>query len=225
MGQVANLRPIGNRHGGWGENRPRRQPLYRVRTFHIRRLPHLHAVGQPIFLTWFLAGSLPASRRFPEMLTSGQAFVAMDRILDRAESGPRYLERAEIAALVVEAMEYRAVAGEYDLHSWVIMSNHVHLLITPHVPVPKVMQSLKRFTARQANLILGFTGLRFWQDECYDRLVRDGTEFERIKRYIEWNPVRAGLVASPEEFFWSSARPIANRPQVANLPHNSPDHA
>jgi putative transposase len=40
----------------------------------------------------------------------------------------------------------------------------------------------------------------------YDRLVRDRREFERIKRYIEMNPVNAGLVSKPEEFRWSSFR-------------------
>jgi hypothetical protein len=71
--------------------------------------------------------------------------------------------------------------------------------------------------------MLGLTGLPFWQDESYDRLVRNDTEFARIVDYIERNPVTAGLVATPEEFPWSSARPIANRPQVDNLPHiNTP---
>ena len=65
--------------------------------------------------------------------------------------------------------------------------------------------------------MLGFTGQPFWQDESYDRLVRDGEEFQRIVRYIETNPVNAGLVAMPEEFPWSSARPIDNRPRVADL--------
>ena len=50
-------------------------------------------------------------------------------------------------------------------------------------------------------------------------MVRDETEFRRIANYIEMNPVKAGLVNTPEEFFWSSARPIDNRPQVGNLPH------
>ena len=49
-------------------------------------------------------------------------------------------------------------------------------------------------------------GQSFWQDESYDRLVRDGAEFQRIERYIEWNPVKAGLVARPEDFPWSSAK-------------------
>ena len=81
------------------------------------------------------------------------------------------------------------------------------------------MQSLKRFTAREGNRILGLTGQPFWQDETYDRLVRNQIEFERIAHYIEMNPVKAGLAARPEEFAWSSARPIDNRPQVSNLPH------
>jgi hypothetical protein len=72
---------------------------------------------------------------------------------------------------------------------------------------------LKRFTGLEGNRMLGITG-PFWQDESYDRLVRDGTEFERIVRYIERNPVNAGLAVSPEEFRWSSAWPIGNRPQV-----------
>ena len=83
------------------------------------------------------------------------------------------------------------------------------------------MQSLKRFTAREGNRLLGLTGQPFWQDESYDRLVRNGTEFERIWHYIEMNPVQAGLAATPDEFQWSSAGPIDNRPQVDNLPHKS----
>ena len=81
------------------------------------------------------------------------------------------------------------------------------------------MQSLKRFTARECNRVLGLTGQAFWQDESYDRLVRNETEFARIATYIEMNPVKCGLALSPEEFPWSGARPIANRPQVFNLPH------
>jgi hypothetical protein len=67
--------------------------------------------------------------------------------------------------------------------------------------------------------MLGLTGQPFWQDESYDRLVRNDSEFERIVGYIERNPVSAGLAPTPGEFPWSSVRPIANRPQVDNLPH------
>src|SRR5947209_3678311 len=101
------------------------------------------------------------------------------------------------------------------------MANHVHLLITPLVPVSKLMQSLKRFTAREGNRIMDVINQPFWQDESYDRLVRDEIEFERIANYIEMNPVNAGVVATPEEFVWSSVRRIANPPQVNNLPHKA----
>jgi len=53
--------------------------------------------------------------------------------------------------------------------------------------------------------MLGLTGRAFWQEESYDRWVRDDKEFHRIRAYIEENPVRAGLVAAPEDYPWSSA--------------------
>ena len=53
--------------------------------------------------------------------------------------------------------------------------------------------------------VMGTHGTPFWQDESYDRVVRSDVDFERIRRYIEQNPVAAGLVASAAEFRWSSA--------------------
>lgn len=108
--------------------------------------------------------------------------------------------------MVVEAIHYRHENLEhYQLHAYVVMANHVHLLITPRVEVSQLMQSLKRFTAREGNRMLGLTGQPFWQDESYDRLVRDETEFQRTARYIEMNPVKAGIVSKPDDFPWSSA--------------------
>ena len=189
-------------------------------TFHRRRLPHYQGVGQPIFLTWRLYGSLPANRSFPSVTTAGEAFLAMDRLLDNARTGPLFLRRPEIAKAVVDALQYQDQSlRHYQLHSYVVMPNHVHLLITPLIDVSKVTQSLKRFTAREGNRILGRTGEPFWQDESYDRLVRDQTELRRITNYIEMNPVKAGLATTPEEFPWSSGSPINNRAQDGILPH------
>jgi hypothetical protein len=53
--------------------------------------------------------------------------------------------------------------------------------------------------------MLARTGNPFWQEESYDRLVRDSAEWERIKFYIEQNPVRAGLVKEASQYRWSSA--------------------
>jgi len=66
------------------------------------------------------------------------------------------------------------------------------------------MHSIKSFTAQKANLLLDRCGLPFWQHESNDHWVRDG-EFDRIKRYIEMNPVKAGLVSEPHLYPWSSA--------------------
>ena len=176
-------------------------------TFYSRRLPHLHSLGQPIFLTWRLHGSLPPGRVFPAATSHGQAFVAMDRLLDTVRTGPLALRYHEHTLM------------HYQLHSYVVMPNHVRLLITPQAPVSQVMHSLKRFTGLEGNRILGVRAQPFWQDESYDRLAPDGKEFERIVRYIEMNPVRAAV--APDAFPWSSAGPIDNRPQVGNLPHGA----
>jgi hypothetical protein len=54
--------------------------------------------------------------------------------------------------------------------------------------------------------MLGFSGRPFWQHESYDRRVRTPEEFGKIQRYIENNPVKAGLATTPEDYRWSSAR-------------------
>jgi putative transposase len=65
---------------------------------------------------------------------------------------------------------------------------------------------LKGFTSYKANQLLGIRGRAFWQDESYDHIVRSDLEFERIWAYIEQNPVTAGLVATAQQFQWSSGR-------------------
>ena len=95
--------------------------------------------------------------------------------------------------------------GHYELASFVIMANHVHALLLPKVEVSKLMKSLKGCTSREANRVLGRTGIPFWQKESYDHWVRDEAEWKRIAWYIENNPVRAGLVSAAEAYLWSSA--------------------
>jgi putative transposase len=90
--------------------------------------------------------------------------------------------------------------GLYQLFAWVVMSNHVHVLLTPRRPLADVTRAVKKTSAKQANQLLGRTGHPFWQDESYDHWVRDAREFDRILGYIEWNPVRAGLVDLAEDW-------------------------
>ena len=176
--------------------------------FTQRRLPHICESGQQVFITWRLHDSLPPNRPFPvASVSSGRAFAAMDRLLDEARCGSFYLRRPAIADMIVRAIHFNASQlGHYFLHSFVVMPNHVHLLATPAVALSKLTKSLKGITAKRANTMLGLTGNPFWQEESYDHLVRDGREFERIRNYIEENPVRAGLVREASEYLWSSAR-------------------
>ena len=178
--------------------------------FYRRHLPHLYKSDIPVFVTWRLHDTLPAHRVFPkEALTSGEAFAVMDRLLDETRSGAFYLRQPAIAEMVVEAIHYNAdILKHYLLHSFVVMPNHVHLLVTPAVSLPKMMKSLKSITARRGNAMLSLTGKPFWQEESYDHLVRDDREFEKIRRYIEWNPVRAGLASNPADYRWSSANTV-----------------
>lgn len=183
------------------ENLKQFPALFLVLVHTRRRLPHLYAIDVPVFVTWRLQGSLPAGRFFPGGDICGRAFAMMDTLLDDARSGPRHLEHADIAAAVMEAIRYREEQMQCcSVHTCVVMPNHVHLLLTPSIDLPKIMHSLKRYTARSANQALGIVGQSFWQSESYDHLVRTPEEFRRIKRYIEWNPVKAGLVARPEQF-------------------------
>jgi REP element-mobilizing transposase RayT len=94
-------------------------------------------------------------------LTSGKAFVALDRLLDQARYGPCFLRQPAVAAQVLASIEYGARRGDYELHAWVIMPNHVHLLLTPRVNVSKALGALKAGSAKSANLLLGRPGRPF----------------------------------------------------------------
>src|SRR5689334_15969174 len=98
--------------------------------FSERRLPHWYEVGARVFVTWSLYGSLPSNRGFaPESMTSGRAFIAMDRVLHQTRTGSFYLRQVEIAEVVLEALYYSAEQlRRYTMHAFVNMPNHVHLL-------------------------------------------------------------------------------------------------
>jgi Transposase IS200 like len=187
--------------------------------FYRRKLPHWHPDLNEagfLFVTWRLSGSIPRIRlphrpanggACPTSRSSGRAFFAMDREVDKAAFGPVWLRDDRVARVVADALLYGDTGRNfYRLRAWVIMPNHVHVLLRPQTHLPVITRWLKGSTARQANLILGQTGEAFWQDESFDHRVRDDGELERIVRYIENNPVSAGLAANPGDWPWSSAR-------------------
>ena len=179
--------------------------------FYRRKLPHLIPdSGQNAFLfvTWRLAGSLPRNHSLcvTGAKTAGQAFVAVDRQTDKAAFGPVWLQESSIANVVTGALLHGESQRQfYLLQAWVIMPNHVHIVLQPNVSLPVITRWLKGSTARRANQILGRTGEAFWQDESFDHQVRNEAELNWIVRYVEQNPVSAGLVAQAGDWPWSSA--------------------
>jgi REP element-mobilizing transposase RayT len=171
-----------------------------------RRLPHLYPPDRWQFFTCHLHGSLPHSQSPPPAkVSAGQVFVWIDRYLDRGQQGPQFLGQEAVAKLVLAALMSGVRLGHYRLGPFMVMPNHLHVLLLPLVPPSRLLKSLKGFTARQANRLLGRTGEPLWQKESYDHWVRSEFEWNRIAGYIEQNPVKAGLVARAEDYPWSSA--------------------
>jgi putative transposase len=169
-----------------------------------RRLPHFHPDDEYLFVTWRLHGSLPAAPPDIIYATPGHAFAAEDRALAQGR-GRLWLSDTQVARQVVETIRAGESRKFYELSAWVVMPNHVHLLILPHVAMPQITHWIKGRTAREANLLLRRVGQPFWQHESYDHWVRNEKEFLRIAAYVEENPVSAGLAATPESWPWSSA--------------------
>jgi REP element-mobilizing transposase RayT len=167
--------------------------------YYERHLPHWNPEDAALFITWRLHGSLPREVDFlaPK---GGKAFVAVDRLLDRPATGPRWMQQTEVAACVLSTLKHGADHLQlYYLRAWAIMCNHIHMLIDPRTDMARITKSIKNYSAREANRILDRTG-PFWQSESYDRWVRSAEAREKIVRYIEFNPVSAGLVEKPEDY-------------------------
>src|SRR5882762_9501263 len=162
-------------------------------TYYERNLPHWQPPGKDIFITWRLYGSLPAHLKTPSPEDSaGRRFLTYDRVLDLAGTGPLWLSDPRIAECVIAALKKGEMRGMYQLHAYVVMANHVHVLLEPKLPIALITRMIKGSTAREANCILGRTGARFWQEESFDRWIRNTPEWNRVRTYIKRNPVAAG---------------------------------
>ncbi len=195
-------------------------------SFYRRRRPHWQHEGAWHFITFRLEGTLPIkiiqqlnfeSKKFENLLknkypdkTETQAFYLyqwrfewIDNYLDK-QSNLTYLKENKVAKIVRDAM-YFYEPKEYQLDEWVIMPNHVHLLLKPNTEIKlnKILQRIKSFTGKEINKLFKLHGT-FWQAEGFDHWVRPG-KLMYWKQYIINNPVKARLCKSPEEWRWSSA--------------------
>jgi putative transposase len=100
-------------------------------------------------------------------------------------------------------------AADYHcaIHSYALMTNHVHLLVTPDHPdgLSRLMQSVGRRYVQYVNRTYKRTGT-LWEGRFKSSVVQEADYFLMCSRYIELNPVRAGMVADPGQYRWSSYR-------------------
>jgi putative transposase len=112
------------------------------------------------------------------------------------------------AQLFLDTLQHYRREGHFKLHAFVVMPDHIHLLITPQ----------KITLERAVGMIKGgfshHLGAHFtvWQEGFRDRRCRDAEEFRVKREYIHMNPVRAGLVLEPHHFRYSSAFRAATNP-------------
>ena len=186
-------------------------------------LPHWQQPGATYFITFRMADSLPVERlneleterliwqqNHPPPLSAEQEaefhrlFSArVDQWLDEGH-GSCVLRQPELRAAVVESLTYFD-QQRYELLSYVIMPNHVHVLMMLHPDwlLEKVLFTWKRRTAGVIHEKLGLQG-QFWQHDYFDRLIRDGEHLQNVVRYIRRNPAKAHL--KPDEFtIWESS--------------------
>ena len=183
-------------------------------------------VGQTVSLP----DSQPNSLRHRQYELHRRWFARFESLLDRADTGPLWLKDEQIAAMVADSLHYRD-GKVYRLDAFSVMPNHVHVVFAPlpvrrdvaqtvslrdgrqthslphdeYYSLPKIMQSLKGITPREANSLLERSGT-FWEHESYDHFVRDTNEWGRIIAYVLNNPVKAGLVEDWKEWKWSYCR-------------------
>jgi REP element-mobilizing transposase RayT len=176
-------------------------------------LPHYDDNETTQFVTYRLADAVPADRlqtwvlelrHLPESEGKAELRERVERYLDAGE-GEAHMRRPQCAALAEEVLLARE-GEDYDLRAWVVMPNHVHALFLPHegCEVGRIVQAWKSVSARRLNALLGRRG-QLWQEDYFDRFIRDAAHFERVLGYIEWNPARAGLCELPEDWPFGSA--------------------
>ena len=132
----------------------------------------------------------------------------------------------------IEMLSLAANQHDCQIHAYVLMTNHVHLLVTPlnEEGIGKMMQSLGRRYVQYFNLRNARTGT-LWEGRYRATLVDTERYLFACMRYIELNPVRAGVVKLPGEFRWSSFRCnaygsrdtlVTHHPQYLSLGASSP---
>jgi putative transposase len=189
---------------------------------YVRHLPHWRQAGATYFVTFRLNDSLPQikldelanlrsewERRHPPPWTKATLEELDRQIVERVERwldqgmGSCVLKNQYCAATLRDAMLHFD-GTRYELGAFVVMPNHGHALVRPlmceRYPLETIVGSWKQFSSKQINEHKGRKG-DLWQEETYDRIVRNEEHLYRCLQYIGRNPERAGL-AREACFLW-----------------------
>jgi REP-associated tyrosine transposase len=148
-----------------------------VDSFHStrRNLPHWQQPGSIYFITWRLKSD--------GILSPEERTIILKSIL--------YWDKVK-----------------WTVHAAVVMPNHVHAITQSltlsdgaAINLSEIIRSVKTFSARTINAQRGMQG-SLWQDERYDRIIRDEVELLQKWQYLRNNPVEKGLAQSPEDYPW-----------------------
>jgi len=167
-------------------------------------LPHIDIPGYIQHVIFRTADALPDDVRDFISDDPEQRFAEVARLL-RSGIGARPLANPVAADIVSNALRH-FVGERYELFAWCVMPNHVHVVLRafPGCSLSTILHSWKSYSAKAINAQLGRSG-QVWSREWYDRAMRDEAQMEATVRYVERNPVAAGLAARAEDWKWSSA--------------------
>jgi REP element-mobilizing transposase RayT len=176
-------------------------------------LPHFDGLVIPQSISLHLADAVPRRviegwKRELDARNSTQDKALLQRQIEKYADqgyGEAFFRDDRLAEMVQETL-LKDDGKKYRLSAWVVMPNHVHLLLTrvDECTLSDIMQSFKSITSHKANKTLGRSG-QFWMLEYFDRYSRNPTHYKKTVEYIENNPVKARLCARPEEYRFSSA--------------------
>jgi REP element-mobilizing transposase RayT len=181
-------------------------------------LPHFDAPDVTQMVTVMLADTFPVKRRaeWEPILKGADTSLKRRKLeawLDRGH-GQCWLRRPEVAQIVEDVVR-GSDGDDYQLEAWVVMPNHIHVVVNVwNVPLSKLISLWKGKSARLANLELRRIG-KFWQEDYFDTVIRDEAHLRKAVRYTEQNPSKSGLVKVSCDWAWGSAR---WRDEFARLP-------
>jgi len=193
-----------------------------------RHLPHKQLTDCTLFITWRIAFTLPdnilrelaekRNQHFKDIKTISpeeeniyrnefalRHFAHFDNWIDKFEGCKYNLCIEPLTSIITDTLKYND-NRKYTISCYCIMPNHVHLIIKPlykndkeYYALDEIMHAIKNYSAHKINKAVENKG-HFWQNESYDRIIRDYIEYLKTVEYVVSNPVKAGLVDKWEDW-------------------------